>query len=338
MKFLASFLSILKIRFSFSKINKSSSDSFEFLPFILVLSFNQPKICSTTIWNTDGITFADQTTVGIGPTDIFIDRNNTIYVINQEKKQILVWFNNSISPTKIISTSFSYLESMFVTNNGDIYISSGDSNGRVDKWISTTNTFVTVMNVNSSCWYLFIDMNNTLYCSMINHHLVVKRWLNDSVMTSTIAAGTGTNGSASNELYHPCGIFVDVNFDLYVADCTNHRIQHFQSGLSYGETIAGSKSVHPTISLSCPVGIILDADKYLFIVDQNNHRIVRSGPNGFRCLIGCYGEGSQSNQLFEPSSLSFDSSGNMFILDWNNNRIQKYNFFESCCSKFESFW
>ena len=76
------------------------------------------------------------------------------------------------------------------------------------------------MNVNSSCTGLFIDINDTLYCSMYsNHHQVVKRWLNDTDMTSTIAAGTGTSGSASNELNGPDGIFVDVNFDLYVADC-----------------------------------------------------------------------------------------------------------------------
>ncbi|CAF1571017.1 unnamed protein product, partial [Adineta steineri] len=167
------------------------------------------------------------------------------------------------------------------------------------------------MNVSSECAGLFVDINNTLYCSMYNQHQVVKRSLNESVMNSNrVAAGKGIQGSDSNQLGAPYGIFVDVNLDLYVADYLNDRVQLFQSGESNGITVAGSRSLNPTITLRYPIGIILDAEKYLFIVDFRNSRIVGSGLNGFRCLVGCYGRGSQSNQLGSPSSLSFDSSGN----------------------------
>jgi DNA-binding beta-propeller fold protein YncE len=206
-------------------------------------------------------------------------------------------------------------------------------NKQVEKWISSTNTFVTVMNVNSSCGGLFVDINDNLYCSMYNHHQVVKRWLKSSAMTSTVVAGTGRPGSTSNKLYRPTGIFVDVNLDLYVADCENDRVQLFLSGQSNGITVAGIKSPNPTISLDCPSGIVLDAQKYLFIVDNNNHRIVGSGPNGFRCLVGCYGSGSQSNQLNSPFTLSFDRSGNMFVSDPMNHRIQKFEYLENFSGK-----
>jgi hypothetical protein len=153
-------------------------------------------------------------------------------------------------------------------------------------------------------------------------------------MTSVIvAAGTASPGSAFNELNGPGGIFVDVNFDLYVADLGNHRVQLFQSGESNGITVAGSTSPNPTINLRYPTGIVLDAEKYLFIVDHLNHRIVGSGLNGFRCLVGCYGEGSQSNQLIWPISFSFDRSGNMFVADRDNHRIQKFEYLESCFGK-----
>ncbi|CAF4020890.1 unnamed protein product [Adineta steineri] len=168
---------------------------------------------------------------------------------------------------------------------------------------------------------------------MSEHHQVVKRSLNDSVMTSNcVAAGTGIQGSASNQLDSPRGIFVDVNLDLYVADCRNHRVQLFQTGELNGITVAGRYSPHETIELNYPTGITLDAEKYLFIVDSNNHRIVGSGLNGFRCLVGCDGMGSQSNQLNNPSSLSFDRSGNMFVTDFGNHRIQKFQYFEESCS------
>ncbi|CAF1541434.1 unnamed protein product [Adineta steineri] len=212
----------------------------------------------------------------------------------------------------------------------------GEKNGRVQKWSAETTTFVTVMNVSSRCEGLFVDINDTLYCSMFNHHQVVKRSLNDAVMTlNRVAAGTGILGSASNQLSSPLGIFVDLNLDLYVADCNNNRVQLLQLGESNAVTVAGYTSLNPTITLSCPSGIILDAEKYLFIADSNNHRIVGSGLYGFRCLFGCYGVGSQSNQLIFAFSFSFDHFGNIFVTDSGSHRIQKFQYLEESCSKFK---
>ncbi|CAF1338588.1 unnamed protein product [Adineta steineri] len=244
-----------------------------------------------------------------------------------------MWQEDSVNPTKIIPGNFMQPLSLFVTSNGDIYIDDGDYNGRVLKWSAAASTFTTVMNINSSCISLFVDIHDTLYCSMPDHHQVVKRSLIGSVMNSNVVAvGTGIYGSASNQLGSPRGIFVDVNSDLYVADCGNDRVQLFQPEEAHGITIAGSTTQNPTITLRCPSGITLDAEKYLFIVDSGNHRIVGSGVNGFRCLAGCYGMGSQSNQLTSPSSFSFDHSGNIFVTDQTNHRIQKFQYLEESCN------
>ncbi|CAF1020086.1 unnamed protein product [Adineta steineri] len=301
----------------------------------ITYSFNQPKFCPTAAWNPFGTTFANQTTAGRDLVAFFININNTVYTISPDKKQILMWINNSISPNKFISANLFIPISMFVTNNGDIYYENGFDNGRVDKWISNTSTFVTVMNVDSQCYGLFIDNNNTLYCSMYDHHKILKRWLNESEPILTIAAGTGSRGSASNQLFHPFGIFVDLNFDLYVADYYNHRIQLFKSGELNGITIVGEESSNNIISLLYPSGIVLDADKYLFIVDHYYSRIFRSGLNDIRCIIGCDGGGSQSHQLSGPRSLSFDSYGNIFITDSFIHRIQKFDFLPNSCGKFK---
>ncbi|CAF0878090.1 unnamed protein product [Adineta steineri] len=296
------------------------------------LSFNQPNFCSEASWYFNGTTFADQSIVGQSPQAIFVSTNNTIYVANQQNNTIVIWQGDSVNPTKIISGNFTWPTTLFVTSNGDIYIDDGEKNGRVQKWNAETNNFVTVMNVNSPCYGLFVDINDTLYCSMYDNHQVVKRSLNDSVFASNrVAAGTVTQGSASNQLDSPGGIFVDVNLDLYVTDCGNDRVQLFQSGELNGVTVAGSESLNPTIELWCPNGIVLDAEKYLFVVDSNNHRIVGSGSSGFRCLVGCYGEGSQSSQLNEPFSFSFDRFGNIFVTDESNHRIQQFNYIKKSC-------
>jgi hypothetical protein len=247
---------------------------------------------------------------------------------------ISIWHEDTLYPTKNISGNFTSPHSLFVTLNGDIFIDDGEKNGQVQKWEAKTNSFVTVMNVSVACDGLFVDTNDTLYCSMYNSHQVVKRWLNDSNMTSMIVvAGTDSHGSALNQLYGPQGIFVDVNFDLYVADFLNHRVQLFQSGESVGMTAAGYTSPNPTITLNHPTGIILDAQKYLFIVDTWNNRIVGSSLNGFRCLVGCDGQGEQSHQMNNPYSLSFDRSGNMLVGDRRNHRIQKFEYWTQSCGK-----
>jgi sugar lactone lactonase YvrE len=310
---------------------KSASHKLFFL--FLAVSFNPPKFCSTPAWNRNGTTFSNQPIIGSGPRTIFINAKDSIYIVNQETNQILVWDDNNINPTKVISGNFSNSSSIFVTSNGDIYIDDGHVNKQVEKWISSTNTFVMVMNVYSSCYGLFVDKNDNLHCSMYNHHQVGKRALHDRRITSAIVAGTGTKGSASNELNHPHGIFVDEKFGLYVADCENDRVQLFRSGESDGITVAGRESSNPTTALDCPTGITFDAQKYLFIVDSNNHRILRSGVNGVQCLVGCHGSGSLSTQLSFPSSLSFDHSGSMFVVDQKNNRIQKFQYSLNSCGK-----
>jgi hypothetical protein len=180
------------------------------------------------------------------------------------------------------------------------------------------------MYVGSACYGLFVDINNTLYCSLQDLDQVVTKSLNSDSNIAIIVAGNGTAASPSNMLSHPQGIFVDINLDLYVADYGNNRIQLFQSGQLNATTIAGSESPNTTITLSGPTGIVLDADGYLFIVENNKNRIIGSGPDGFRCIAGCSGNGSASNQLSSPQTLSFDSYGNMFVTDWGNNRIQKF--------------
>ncbi|CAF0947701.1 unnamed protein product [Adineta steineri] len=230
-----------------------------------------------------------------GPRDS--PANNTIYAANRVKNEILIWTKDSVDPTKTISGTLSDPYSIFVTYNGDIYINNGgEPNRRVDKWILSTDTLVTVMNVNASCFAIFVDMNDILYCSIYEQHKVMRQWLIHNDIIITIVVGTDSNGSALNERNGPMGIFVELNFDLYVADCANDRIQLFQSEQINAKTIAGVSSSDISIPLSSPNGILANTDKYLFIVDGSNHRIVGSGPNGFRCLIGCNDRGSESNQ------------------------------------------
>jgi DNA-binding beta-propeller fold protein YncE len=42
-------------------------------------------------------------------------------------------------------------------------------------------------------------------------------------------------------------------------------------------------------------------------------------------IVGGNGRGEQSNQLNRPVGLSFDRHGNLYVVDYGNHRVQKFN-------------
>ena len=195
--------------------------SFHFDFVVLTLSYNQPRFCLNTIWNSNATTFANQSLADTRPFYIFVNSNNSIYISNGE---IHIWQNeNHLNPTKTIASNLSNWYSIFVTTNGDIYLHNTNTS-HVDKWTVENETSILVWNITSACPRLFIDIYENLYCSMFDKHRVDKKWLNG---TAAVVAGTGVYGPESDRLCFPGGIFVDINLDLYVADEWNNRIQLF---------------------------------------------------------------------------------------------------------------
>jgi hypothetical protein len=298
------------------------------------LSFNQPKFCPSVVWNPNAVTFANVTTGVLNPSYVFIDSNNTVYVTDTSAKRVHIWLTESTLLTRNISTD-SNPYSVFATMNGDIYVDNGGTDHRVDKWILNATDSVNTMNVTNTCYGLFIDIYDSIYCSLDDVNQVVKRSINDTISTLSIVAGNGTDGSAPNMLSKPRGIFVDTDLTLYVADYGNQRVQVFQYGQLNGITVVGNGS-NETINLGGVMGVVLDADGYLYIADWDNSRIIGSGPNGFRCIVGCTGaNGSASNQFNNVRSLSFDSYGNIFVIDRSNKRIQKFFLATNSCGKYD---
>ena len=65
------------------------------------------------------------------------------------------------------------------------------------------------------------------------------------------------------------------------------------------------------------------------------NRIIGQGPNGFRCVAGCwkYIRHRPNDQLSRPTSMSFDSDGNIYVTDTGNNRVQKFELSMHICGK-----
>ena len=301
---------------------------------LLGTSYNQPQFSSTTQWNSKAITFANWTTVGLEPRNVFIDRNNTIYVATYVQNSIPIWRQGASLPTWTITDS-TQPQSVFATDDGYIYVGNGPNKNRVQQHRWNTTATKVVLDVNELCRSLFIDRNDTIYCSATYKHQVIKKSINTAATLVERAAGTGHIGMNPWRLDEPRGIAVANNFSLYVADYKNNRVQMFRSGSLFGTTVVGNGATG-TISLNAPIDIAIDNDGYLFIVDAGNNRIVGSGSNGYRCIIGCSGQsGSASNQLNHPRALSFDTYGNIYVADGVNGRIQKFNIINSLPGEIE---
>ncbi|CAF4313720.1 unnamed protein product, partial [Rotaria magnacalcarata] len=54
----------------------------------------------------------------------------------------------------------------------------------------------------------------------------------------TVAGGNG-QGNGINQLSNPCGLYVDDDQTVYVADRDNHRIVEWKSGATSGQVVAG---------------------------------------------------------------------------------------------------
>ena len=296
------------------------------------MAFNQPKICPEATWNPSGTTFAVNYTIGNGPRNILINVNNTVYAVNHQNGSIQIWLEGSSNPTGTIATDSNKPYGLFVSMAGDIYIDNGFNN-RVDVWRDNNTNYTSTLWVGGTCYSIFLDTNQTFYCSLHEPHKVIKRSLDISDTQLTTVAGTGCAGNQPHMLYYPHGIFVANNSDLYVADTNNHRIQLFRAVQLNGTTVAG-RDAPGTMQLDHPKAVTFDADGYLFIVDSGNCRIIGSGPYGFRCVIGCTSNwGSAPNQLANPQSMAFDSYGNIFVVDTYNDRLQKFSVSFNSCSE-----
>ncbi|HET9807735.1 MAG TPA: Ig-like domain-containing protein [Nitrososphaeraceae archaeon] len=103
----------------------------------------------------------------------------------------------------------------------------------------------------------------------------------------------GSYGMANGQFDAPFSAIVDSSGNVFVADTINNRIQKFQ------------------LSNPCPTGTTQ----------------VVSGV----CFVTTWGSlGTANGQFSYPYGIAVDSSGNVFVADGNNERIQKFQLSNSC--------
>ena len=194
---------------------------------ILGRSYNLPQFCASATWYPQAVTFANETIVGTQPVGLFVNTKNSVYVAARTLDLVQVWLQGDSIPSSTISGGLNQSLSVFVTIGGDLYVDNSFVNRRVDKWALNATSSVSAMYVNGTCYHIFVNYYDDVYCSLGDQHRVVQRLFIDSPTVTITIAGTGTSGAASTMLCNPRGIFV-VTSSMYIADSGNGRIQRYQ--------------------------------------------------------------------------------------------------------------
>lgn len=180
-----------------------------------------------------------------------------------------------------------------------------------------------------------VDTAGNVYVSDADNNTIRKITAAGVVTTLAGAVDYGyADGTGSSAMFTgPGALTVDANGNVYVADTYNFRIRKVTPE-GVVTTIAGSDATIPAdgtgsgASFYSPVGIVVDATGNLFVTD--NHTIRKITPAGVVTTIaGVYGTSGSSDgtgvdaSFNNPTGISIDANGNLYIADTNNSLIRK---------------
>ncbi|MBI4552859.1 MAG: choice-of-anchor D domain-containing protein [Candidatus Latescibacteria bacterium] len=190
---------------------------------------------------------------------------------------------------------------------------------------------------------IFVDSAGNLYIGDYRNNRIRKVDTN-GVITTVAGNGTasfsGDDGpatAASLKLWY-ANVFKDGAGNLYIPDYYNNRIRKVDTNgvittvAGNGtKSSAGDDSLATVASLNGPITVYGDSAGNLYISEWDGHRIRKVAPNGIITTVAGNGTASFSGDggpataasLNNPEGIFSDGPGNLYISDYNNNRVRK---------------
>lgn len=166
---------------------------------------------------------------------------------------------------------------------------------------------------------------------------------NASLVLGQAKFSTAYTSSNQMGLAGPRDVVMDRSGDLWVADAFDNRILEYQPPFSNGMNAslvigqAGFGTVSSSVSsgvLSFPSGLAFDAAGDLWVADTGNSRVLEFTPPFVSGMAASLVIGQPSfdsaaprttaSGLDSPTSVAFDSAGNLWVVDSGNNRLLEF--------------
>ena len=175
-----------------------------------------------------------------------------------------------------------------------------------------------------------VDSSGNVYVTDLGNNRVEKFTSAGTFITAwgCATAVTGCSaGSGSGQFNTPRGIAVDSSGNVYVADAGNNRVEKFSSGgtfiATWGSYGAGNGN------FSSPRGVAVDSAGNVYVADGNNNRVEKFTGMGtyvsqLGCASGACSSGAGKGEFNSPYGVAVDSSGNVYVADGGNNRVELF--------------
>ncbi len=157
-------------------------------------------------------------------------------------------------------------------------------------------------------------------------------WSNDRVSVFSEAgeylSKFGTEGSGNGQFKEVEGVEIDSQGNVWVLDGGNDRVQQFNQAGEYQTQFGSSGSGAGQFDIAPAANLASDDKGALWVADNVNHRIQKwLVPNYTPTYSSSFGTwGTGNGQFLAPADVEIDAStGDIWVADRANNRLQKFN-------------
>ncbi|MEW6104419.1 MAG: NHL repeat-containing protein, partial [bacterium] len=219
-----------------------------------------------------------------------------------------------------------------VTPQGDIYVVD-TGNHRIQKLKDngTSISFVkTIGSEGNGVGQFFlprdiaIDFRNGyfLICDSFNQR-ISKFSLDGNPINSFSGSNSfGQWGTQTGKLWHPYGIDIDNQGNIYVADTYNHRIQKFSPDGNYLLSFGARGQEDGQFAM--PQDVVVDSEGYILAIDTENHRVCKFSPNGI--YMESYGRYSLGKGgLLQPQKGVIAQDNKLYVIDSTGCKFEAFN-------------
>jgi sugar lactone lactonase YvrE len=251
---------------------------------------------------------------------------------------------------------FSWINSIAVDSQGDLFIADDENvrkvsaesglittvagNGKSGDTIEGSSALATSF---KSVEGLALDPAGNLFISDGNQGKIFEIDSLNGKVSRVAGNGKSGFGGDGGPAINASFLFVksiglDSAGNIFVADVENCRVRRIDRGTGIINTIAQSGGIkencppqpHVIPWQLSPDDLVVDAEGHVYFTEPSVGRVARAGATPDRPIIvagtgdqGLSGIGglATSAKLYNPSGLAVDSSGNLFIADFVNNRI-----------------